>query len=157
MYKSITITKTMSMLDAGYSSLKVEKDAYIAHMRTLPYTVVTMSNGDTFAYGGMHAYTPCDTRHKIIGGIKKLVYGVPTVQLQQYKNYTACNACGCTTMALCHKLPKSHGGTPCVNNIVVGCGGCNGDESNQIIDEEIEKFLSSKKVTFSYTKMVKVK
>lgn len=144
------ITVTMTMFDAGYSSLKPLKDAYIAHMRTMPYTVVKMKNGKTFAYGSEYAYMPCDTRHKIINGIKKLLFGTPVTQMQQYNEYTACDACGCTDIALCHTMPKSHGGTPCVNNITVDCSNCNGKFSNQVLHSEVVAYLMKKTVTFTY-------
>jgi hypothetical protein len=155
-YKNVTVTVTMTMMQASYSSLKVEKDAYIMHIQSLPYRVITCADGYTFAYGGVHAYEQCDDHgHK--NAIKKLFYGDYSRVMNQYNAWSSCPDCGHQKGALCHRLPKSFGGTPCVNNIDYACAKCNGIESNQILDESVAEFLSSEKVTFSYTKKVKVR
>ena len=154
MYHNVTIEVTISMLDAGYSSNKALKDAYIAHVRTLPYTVITCDDGYTFAYGSEYAYVDCDDHgHK--NAIKKLVFGDYSRVMNQYNEWTFCPDCGHQKAALCHRLPKSHGGTPCVNNIDFACANCNRKESNQTLDNDVLDYLSKKMVTFTYTKTVK--
>ena len=138
------------MWGAGMSSEKIVKDAYILAVQSLPYTVVTMDNY-TFAYGGVYSFVPCYTKKGLLLGIKKLYFGDCNAQMEQYKMWKNCKKCGKIDTALCHRMPKSMGGTPCINNVDYDCAQCNHDASNQIVNGIVRNYLKNERITFTYT------
>ena len=149
MYNVSRETIDTNMWDAGMTSETVVKDAYIAYVQAMPYTVVNI-DGYTFSVGGENAFVPCYTKKGLLNGIKKLL-GVNDGRVQsQFDAYTVCHIHGTSDTALCHRLPRSLGGTPTHNNVDYECATCNGKHSNQIVKTVVRNWLKSQKITLTY-------
>jgi hypothetical protein len=150
MYTTHTETLHTNMWDAGMTSETCVKDAYIAYVQAMPYTVVNV-DGYTFSVGGADAFVPCYTKKGLLHGIKKLL-GMNDGRVQkQFDAYTVCHIHGTSDTALCHRLPRSLGGTPTHNNVDYECATCNGKHSNQIVKSVVRAWLKSQKIVLTYT------
>jgi len=151
MHKYTTFTETAftTLWDAGMSSEKVMKDAYITHVQSMPFTTIE-TDGYTFSIGGTLAFTECYTKKGLQHGIKKL-HGINDGRIEyQYNQWVSCKMCGGVSTALCHRLPRSLGGTPTHCNIDYDCSTCNGKHSNQIVNNCVRRWLKSQHVQLTY-------
>lgn len=104
-----------------------------------PTAVVVQGVG---SFGGNTAFSALSHRSVEQNG-KKLGLGIIPIDY-------VCNVCQCTTVDICHKIPRNGGGNLTRDNLYYGCSKCNRITRDIIPAEQIHK-LSRYTLTISIT------
>lgn len=94
------------------------------------------------SFGGTTAFS-CLSHRSVEQNGKKLGLGTPP------RGYV-CNVCQCTTVDICHRIPRNGGGNLTTDNLYYGCSKCNRITRDIIPADHIVK-LSRYTLTISIT------